>query len=219
MTVFINDDILQDKISVFFDFAKEISDNFIISREYNGKLPKDIFNGVNSELKSEINKEDIARREKYKKDEKYARELKQVMGIATKKQAVKYFDDVKKEDMKAVTTSRTLGDDKPFKSISDDFIETYYSKQSAVRRGPVFEIARFKTEGDTLKTIVDMLKTAKDVYKFPYEMEGLQFSDIAFYKGEEMKIGFSCKDRFCFMQLSKDELNSFIKLKVTDELN
>ncbi len=216
MTIFINDDILQDKVSIFFNFAKSISDSFTLSREFNGKLPKDIFNRLNNELKAEINKEDSARREKYKKDEKYARELKQIFGIATKKQALKYFDDIKKDDLKAVTASRTLGDDKPFEAASDDHLETFYSKQSAVRRGPVFEILRFNTEGDTFRKVTVGLK---DVYDSSMTYGEVRYADIAFYKDGEFKIGLNCADRYCLMRLEKEELNEFVNLKITSELS
>ena len=215
MTVFINDEVLQERIPAFFRFAADISDSFAVSRQFGGKLPKELYNKVNNELRAEINKDDAARREKYKKDEKYARELKQVMGITTKKQAVKYFDDVKKQDMRAITASRKLTDDEQFASEREDYIETVYSKQTAVKRGPLFELARFKC-GETLKLLTSGLKS---VYDSPFVVDGCEFEDIAFYKDGEVKLGICSAERFCLLRLTKEELNDFVKLKPTHELS
>lgn len=104
---------------------------FTVSRRFNGKIPKQILNKINAELKEQILLEDTQRRDKYKKDDKYVRELKQVMQINSKKQALKYFDDVKKHDLKAANSGSPSGECTEFKTDREDFIDVHYSKQSA----------------------------------------------------------------------------------------
>ena len=41
LTVFINDEIIPERISAFFKFAAEISDQCVLSRQFFGKLPKE----------------------------------------------------------------------------------------------------------------------------------------------------------------------------------
>ena len=215
LTVFINDEIIPERISAFFKFAAEISDQCVLSRQFFGKLPKDLYNQVNNELRAEINKDDAARREKYKKDESFAKELKQVWGINSKKQAIKHFDDLKKADMRAVTASRKITEDERFTCEREDYIDTIYSKQTAVKRGPLFELARFKNE----RTLNEITKGMKSIYESPFTVDGCEFEDISFYKDGEVKIGICSKERFCLLRVTKEELNEFVKLKPTHELN
>lgn len=216
MTVFINDDILKEKLREFFEYAKSVSDSFCVSRKFSGKLPKEVLLNLNAEYKDELAKEDAERRERYKKDEKFAKELKQVMGIANKKQAVKYFDDLKKQASRDLSEKRKITDDACFKTDREDHLKTEYSRISAVSRGPVFESAYFSFNGKTFKEVTSVMK--EGIYDYPYTLDGTEFSDLAFYKNGEFKIGINSQNRFCLMELSKDEVNEFAKIKPTHEL-
>lgn len=216
MTVFLNDEIIKEKIPSFFRFAGEISDCFTVSRRFNGKIPKQLLNKINAELKEQILLEDTQRRDKYKKDDKYVRELKQVMQINSKKQALKYFDDVKKHDLKAANSGSPSGECTEFKTDREDFIDVHYSKQSALSRGYLFEICKFKKDGQTLHQITSKMNC---IYDRPYTIDDTEFDDIAFYNGNQLKVAISSKERFCFLDLTNEEFTNFVKLKLTHELN
>jgi hypothetical protein len=214
----INEDVAGVKLSELMDFVIKRSDSISVSRYYTGFLDVSEFKQMQEKYKEYIYKENARRKEAYKSNlNDYQFRINSMLHSDSEDDAYSYFDELLEQDLSALEEfqydSFSEESDKRFTSQSVEFIKTKYTRVTPVTMNPVFEMCFFKL-GQISLSITNKMK---NLYDFPYMIDGIGYEDITFYKNDVIILAVCSHERFAYLSLNKKDFEAFKELGITYE--
>ncbi|HCC08037.1 MAG TPA: hypothetical protein DEP72_07785 [Clostridiales bacterium] len=199
-----------DKLQKLLGFVSKKSDMFSVTRYFNGKLDDSIIESIQDDLKTSMLQEDEERRKEYSENIISHNRLNNIMHFKNDKEAWKYFDDLKEQDMRVLNDISLFGSDKPFETDAPDFIRHEFTRETTVTRGPVFEMCYFRI-GVQFELL---LESMKHLYDYPYIIQDVNFEDIAFYQKDKIILAICSHEEFSLLNLDEAWYKEFVELEI-----
>lgn len=218
LKISINEDVSDVKLNELMDFVIKRSDTVSVSRYYTGFLDMAEFEQMQESYREHIYKENASRREAYTSNRNdYQVKISSMLHSDTEQEANSYFDELLEQDLSMFEglqyDSFSEEPDKKFTSQSDEFKKTKYTRFTPVTMNPVFEMCFFQL-GQVSASIINKMK---DLYDFPYLIDGTAFEDIAFYKNDKIILAVCSHERFAYLNLAENDYKSFEELGIAHE--
>lgn len=216
--IFINEELQGRELNELLLFVGKISDKMSFARYYNGKLNQDEFNKMQLEYKSVILEKNKEKRIIYKKNiNGYKDRIDALCGA--KMSVEEYFNHQLEQEIQMCNSldyeNFKNGQYEHYQGSCTDFLYLKYTRNTPVTSGPVFEMCFFMI-GDTYN---NLLSNMKKLFEYPYKIEGSEFEDLTFYKGERSVLAICSHEHFALMDLEENEYKEFEKLRIPFELN
>jgi hypothetical protein len=214
----IHEDVVGETLSKLMDFVIKKSDTISVSRYYTGSLDASEFKQMQEDYKEYIHKEDAERREAYQSNlNDYQFRINSMLHSASEDDVYSYFDEILEQDLSMFDElqydSFTEKPDNKFMSHSDEFIKKKYTRFTPVTRNPVFEMCFFQL-GQISSSIINKMK---ELYDFPYLIDGIGYEDITFYKNDIIILAVCSHERFAYLNLNEIDCETFEELGITYE--
>ncbi len=165
--------------------------------------------------KEHVYKEDAGRRADYQNNlNDYQFRINNMLHSDFVDDTYSYFDEILEHDLsmfeKLQYESFSEESDKRFTSLSAEFIKSKYTRFTPVTMNPVFEICFFQLGKISTSIIIKM----KELYDFPYIIDGVHFEDMTFYNNDIVILAICSLERFAYMNLNEDDLEIFKKIGI-----
>lgn len=218
MKISINEDVAGDKLIELMGFVNKRSDSISVSRYYTGFLDVLEYKQMQEAYKEYIYKENARRRESYKCNlNDYQFRINSMLHSDSVDEVYLYFDELLEQELSMLADlqydSFSEESDKRFTTSSDEFIKTKYTRFTPVTMNPVFEMCSFKL-GQISTSIINKMK---ELYDFPYMIDGICYEDITFYKNDIIILAVCSHERFAYLNLNENDYKSFNGLGITHE--
>ncbi len=214
----INEDVAGKKLSELMNLIIERSDSISVSRYYSGFLDVSEFKQMQEAYKEYIYKEDEGRREAYQSNRNnYQFRIKSVLHFDSDEDVYSYFDELLEMELSMLEELQYASfleePDRRFKSQSDEFIKSKYTRFTPVTRNPVFEMCFFKI-GKISAFITNKMKS---LYDFPYMIDGVGYENITFYKNDNVMLAVCSHGGFACLNLDEKDFETFKRLEINYE--
>ncbi len=214
----INEDVAGEKLSELMDFVIKRSDTISVSRYYTGFMDVSEFKLMQEAYKDYIYKENAKRRDDYKNNlNDYQFRINSMLHSDAEYDAYSYFDEILNQDLSMFEelqyNSISEKPDSRFISRSDEYVKTIHTRFTPVSMNPIFEMCFFKL-GQISSSITSKMK---ELYDFPYMIEGIRFEDITFYDNDNILLAVCSHERFAYLNLNESDYKSFEGLRIAHE--
>lgn len=187
-----------------------------LARYYDGKYTIDDFNEMQRELRQGALDEYKLRCHKYKENIDGYKEnlLESFTWLKTDEDVYEHFDGMLEQDIEMVDmleNKKNLCEERaPYTNMPSDFLYHNFTRSSSVTRGPVFEMFYYNID----ETFDKLRISIKTLFEYPYYINDFPLEDMCFYKDKFKKIAVCSHEGYAFMELSDDEYNEFLELKI-----
>lgn len=214
-------DVIGEKMRNLLDFVIQRSDAISVSRYYDGFMDLQEFTDMQKAYYDHILKEDNERRDKYRNNiENYQERLKCLLNhIKSDSEAYDYFQDVLEQELIHCNDIKyneySSKPDRRFVSSAKEFIKSEYTRITPVTRNPVFELCYFGIG----KISDSILNNMKELYDYPYIINGVEFEDLTFYNNGNVVCAICSHEEFAYLILEQHGYDLFRLLDIKHQSN